>query len=80
MITITTHEAKTHLSRYLAAVERGEEIVIARGRKPVARLVPVSTDSRPARPKVGETLGPRLPVPDAALRPLNNDELKAWGL
>ncbi len=41
--TVTTHEAKTHLSRYLAAVEAGEEIIIAGGRKPVARLVPFAT-------------------------------------
>lgn len=37
---VTIHEAKTHLSKLLAAVERGEEVVIARRDKPVARLVP----------------------------------------
>lgn len=36
---VTIHEAKTHLSRLIAAVERGEEVVIARSDKPVARLV-----------------------------------------
>ncbi len=35
------HEAKTHLSKLLERAEAGEEIVIARGGKPVARLVPV---------------------------------------
>src|SRR5688572_13492751 len=39
MQTISIHQAKTHFSRYLVAVESGEEFVIARGRKPVARLV-----------------------------------------
>jgi prevent-host-death family protein len=34
------HEAKTHLSRLLEAVERGEDVVITRAGKPVARLVP----------------------------------------
>lgn len=38
--TVNVHEAKTHLSRLLEAVESGEEIVIARAGKPVARLVP----------------------------------------
>lgn len=38
--TVNVHEAKTHLSRLLEAVERGEEVVIARAGKPVARLVP----------------------------------------
>ena len=41
MKTVNVHEAKTHLSRLLARVARGEEIVIARSGKPIARLVPV---------------------------------------
>ena len=41
MIT-NTHEAKTHLSKYLERVETGEEIIIARSGKPVARLVPMN--------------------------------------
>jgi prevent-host-death family protein len=36
--TVNIHEAKTHLSRLLEAVERGEEVVIARAGKPVAKL------------------------------------------
>lgn len=36
---VNVHEAKTHLSRLLADVERGEEVVIARAGKPIARLV-----------------------------------------
>ena len=38
--TVNMLEAKTHLSRLVAAVERGEEIVISRNGKAVARLVP----------------------------------------
>ncbi|GLY20123.1 type II toxin-antitoxin system Phd/YefM family antitoxin [Kineosporia rhizophila] len=38
---VNIHEAKTHLSRLLEAVERGEDVIIARAGKPVARLVPV---------------------------------------
>jgi prevent-host-death family protein len=41
MIEVGVHEAKTNLSRLLQRVAAGEEIVIARGGKPVARLVPV---------------------------------------
>jgi prevent-host-death family protein len=40
MVQVNVHEAKTHLSRFLARVARGEEIVIARDGHPVARLVP----------------------------------------
>lgn len=40
MKTVNVHEAKTHLSKLLARVARGEEILIARAGKPIARLVP----------------------------------------
>lgn len=40
--TVNVHEAKTHLSRLLEAVEAGEDVVIARAGKPVARLVPAA--------------------------------------
>jgi len=40
-MVVNVHEAKTHLSRLLARVEAGEEVVIARAGKPVARLVPI---------------------------------------
>lgn len=42
MDTVNVHEAKTQLSKLLARVERGEEFVIARGGKPIARLVPLA--------------------------------------
>jgi len=41
MDTVNVHDAKTRFSRLLARVEQGEEFVIARGGKPVARLVPL---------------------------------------
>lgn len=45
MKTVTIHEAKTHLSRLLREIESGEEdeIVIAHGRVPAARLLAYST-------------------------------------
>ena len=39
MQTVNIHEAKTHLSRLLEAVEHGEEIIIARAGQPIATLV-----------------------------------------
>lgn len=42
MAQVNVHEAKTQLSKLLARVAAGEEIVIARAGKPVARLVPVA--------------------------------------
>ncbi|CAN5815998.1 type II toxin-antitoxin system Phd/YefM family antitoxin [soil metagenome] len=46
---VNVHEAKTNLSELLRRVERGEEVVIARAGKPVARLVP-HTAPGPRRP------------------------------
>ena len=39
--TVNIHEAKTHLSRLLARASAGEEIIIAKAGKPMAKLVPV---------------------------------------
>jgi len=46
MKTITIHEAKTHLSRFLREVEAGETLVLARGSTPVARIVPYTAEVR----------------------------------
>lgn len=48
---VNIHQAKTHLSRLLARVALGEEIIIAKAGKPIARLVPVD------RPPVKRVLG-----------------------
>ena len=46
MATVNIHEAKTHLSRLLARVAKGEEVIIAKGGKPIARLIPVQKAQR----------------------------------
>lgn len=46
MLVVNTHEAKTHLSRLLARVANGEEIIIAKSGKAIARLVPVKRDTQ----------------------------------
>lgn len=48
---VNTHDAKTHFSALLHRVEQGEEIVIARNGKPVARLVPIEERGESPRPK-----------------------------
>lgn len=48
--TVNVHEAKTHLSRLLERVAQGEEIVIAKAGKPVARLVAVSGKGKRREP------------------------------
>lgn len=72
----TIHAAKTHLSRLVERVSAGEEIVIARGRTPVARLVPIKAEA--PRRRFGAMRG-RARVTYAFFEPLPPAELAAWG-
>jgi prevent-host-death family protein len=64
---VNIHEAKTHLSRLLERVALGEEVIIAKAGKPVAKLVPV--DEVPAMRKLGTAKG-EFTVPDDFNDPL----------
>ncbi len=50
MQVVNIHEAKTQLSKLLDSVAAGEEVIIARNGKPVARLSSVSADLPPRQP------------------------------
>jgi prevent-host-death family protein len=78
MRVVATNEAKTHLSALLLEVTKGETIVISRGRKRLAKLVPY--DEPGARPRVGEVMDEPFAIPDEALRSMNEKELQTWGL
>jgi prevent-host-death family protein len=71
---ISIHVAKTHLSRLIARVEAGEEIVIARGRKPVAKLVPVA----PGPKRVFGALKGKISIGSEFFEPLPPEELDTW--
>jgi prevent-host-death family protein len=75
---VTVHEAKTHLSRLLERVENGEEVLIARGRMPVARLVPAHR--RAGRGRRFGSLRGEVRVARAFFEPLTDVELKRWGV
>lgn len=49
----TVHFAKTHLSKLLQDVEDGKQVVLARGKKPIARMIPCSQLPNKLRPEVG---------------------------
>jgi prevent-host-death family protein len=48
--TVNIHAAKTHLSRLVERAEQGEETIIARNGRPVARLVPYQVEREPRQP------------------------------
>jgi prevent-host-death family protein len=67
---VNIHEAKTHFSRLVERVEAGEEIVIARDGRPVARLVPLRPRRQSREPGVWRGLvrvGPDFDEPDEEL-------------
>jgi len=74
-MTVNVHEAKTQLSRLLLRVGQGEEVVIARDGKPVARLVPYV--SQPARRVAGSARGQVWIAPDFDA-PLPDEVLAAF--
>lgn len=75
MKSVNIHQAKTHFSELVARVERGQEVVIARAGKPVARLVPHET-RRPA-PVFGADRG-KFTVPEDFDSPLPDEVLATF--
>ena len=76
MAIATIHEAKTNLSKLIEQAERGEEVVIARGKKPVVKLVPI--EEAPKKRPFGLYKG-EFEVGPGFFEPLPDDELEAWG-
>ena len=74
MTIVNIHEAKTHLSRLLTQVENGEEVIIARNGKPVARLVHCPEEKPRGTPQFGAWKG-KIVVPDDFDDPLPDDIL-----
>jgi prevent-host-death family protein len=73
--TVTIHVAKTTLSRLVARVEAGEEIVIARDKTPVAKLVPIA----PPKPKrVPGSMKGKIALDASFFEALPEDELARW--
>ena len=74
MIIVNVHEAKTNLSRLLAQVEAGEDVVIARSGMPVARLERVQ---KQGKRQFGAMKG-QIGLDDQFFDPLPDEELTYW--
>ena len=75
MTSVTVHQAKTTLSKLLAEVEAGGEVIICRGKTPVAKLAPIGkvrADRKPGRLKGLVSLDERF------FEPLPDEELRLW--
>ena len=75
MKTVTIHTAKTTLSQLVASAEAGEEIVLARGKVPVAKIVPYRP---PVVKRQFGALRGKISVGPEFFEPLPEDELAAW--
>lgn len=73
MPQVTIHNAKTNLSKLIEQAMKGEDVVIAKGAKPMVRLVPVVQGGF----KVGILKG-KLGQPPDFLEPMDADELDRW--
>jgi antitoxin (DNA-binding transcriptional repressor) of toxin-antitoxin stability system len=76
MIRLNIHEAKTHLSRYLARLMKGETIILCRRNVPIAEIRPLPVTPRRPRP-IGLAKG-KFKVTRKFLAPLPEDVLSAF--
>ena len=75
MKVVTIHVAKTNLSRLIEEVTGGEQVVIARGKDPVARLVPIKPQTKG---RVFGAMRGRAKVDRRFFEPLPDEEIDAW--
>lgn len=75
MKTYTIYTAKTHLSQLIEQACAGEEVVIAKGKNPIVKLIPVI--SSPHKRQFGAMRG-KATVTEAFFEPLSEEELVAW--
>ncbi len=76
MAKVNIHEAKTHLSRLLARVANGEEIIIAKAGRPIARLLPYD-EPHPTKRVLGRDAG-LFEIPDDFDAPLSDELIELF--
>ena len=73
----TVHQAKTNLSRLIEEACKGSDVIIARGKEPVARLVALSASGKMRVP--GRLKG-KIRISPAFFKPMSKTELADWGI
>ena len=73
----TVHQAKTNLSRLIEEACKGTDVIIARGKQPVVRLVPLATTRRKRVP--GRLKG-KIRISRAFFKAMSKAELAEWGI
>jgi prevent-host-death family protein len=75
-MSYTVHQAKTNLSRLIKEAQSGKEVVITRGKEPVAKIVPITSAAKKRVP--GNMKGLIWSAPDA-FDPLTDEEMRELG-
>ena len=73
----TVHQAKTHFSRLLKEAEAGQEVIVLRGKKPVAKIVPIEPPA--PRQRIPGGFEGLVHADDSAFDPLSDQELVECG-
>jgi len=74
----TVHQAKTHFSRLLKEAEAGKEVIVLRGKKPVAKIVPFSEPPLSGQRPGGQFRG-LVQADDSVFDPLTDEQLVEYG-
>jgi prevent-host-death family protein len=74
----TVHQAKTHFSRLLKEAEAGKEVVVMRGKKPVAKIVAIGEPDS-GRRALADAYRGRISWDEDALKPMSDEELVEYG-
>ena len=73
----TVHQAKTNLSKLIREAENGQSVIIARGKKPVAKIVALEKRSKKRAP--GRLKG-KIRIHPSFFDPMTREELADWGI
>jgi len=74
-MSYTVHQAKTNLSKLIREAQKGKEVIITRGKDPVARIVPIAA----AKKRVPGMFKGQLWSAPNAFDPLTDEEMKEFG-
>lgn len=78
-MSVNIHQAKTHFSKLVARAEQGEEIIIARGDKPVVKIVAINPPVCQPKPRrQGGWLKDKIALTESFFEPLPEEELALW--
>ena len=73
------HQAKTHFSRLIKEAEAGQEVIVMRGKKPVAKLVPIEPVTSGAKRRLAGGYEGLIHFDDSVFAPLTDEQMIEYG-